>query len=40
LVKLRSLLRGCLADAGLYPARFQRYAAFTEIIPRGGLWQR
>ena len=31
---------GCRADAGLYPARFQRYAAFTGIIPRGGLWQR
>ena len=26
--------------AGLYPARFQRYAAFSGIIPRGRLWQR
>jgi hypothetical protein len=28
------------ANAGLYPARFHRYAAFTGIIPRDGLWRR
>lgn len=32
--------RACLANAGLYPSRFRRYAASIGIILRGDLWQR